>query len=355
MRIALIIPGNLWFCPYLNIYKKILDKENIKYDIISWNRDRQELANAIQFTSNYPENIIGKFFSYFEYTRFIKRQISKYKYDKLIIFGPQIGILISNYLIKHYKKKYIFDFRDLSIEQYPFFRSAFISVLSNSFANFISSPGFKRCLPPKYNYLVSHNFDIDKVMNCITCQSQPQSKNNKIVVLTIGGIRDYCANVEIIKALANNDKFELQFVGKGPESNNLQKFVNENHIKNAIFSGYYEKSQEAYYILKADILNIYYPNIITHSTALSNRFYNALIYKKPMIVTSDSIQGDFVEKYNLGLSIKNCHNLATKITDYLSLINTNEFTKNCISLLNDFLRDYTIFERTLKNFLSTGE
>ena len=38
MKIALLLPANVIFCPYASIYTSLLDSWNIKYDIICWDR-----------------------------------------------------------------------------------------------------------------------------------------------------------------------------------------------------------------------------------------------------------------------------------------------------------------------------
>ena len=156
MKIALIIPANRWFCPYLNIYTKILDNNNIQYDVILWDREKNEAEHEheFHFISRFQKNKIEKFISYFLYAKFIKKQVRKENYSKLIIFTPQVGIFISNFLKKYYKNSYIFDYRDLSIEQNRFFTRYFKRVLTNSFANIISSPGFKKYLPEEFYYLI---------------------------------------------------------------------------------------------------------------------------------------------------------------------------------------------------------
>ena len=42
MKIALILPLNVWAAPYASIYTYILNKLKINYDIIYWNRDLSE-------------------------------------------------------------------------------------------------------------------------------------------------------------------------------------------------------------------------------------------------------------------------------------------------------------------------
>ena len=349
MKIGLIVPNNIWFCPYINIYTRILKSNNIKYDIISWNRDGQ-IEEGIQYNGRILNNKIGKIISYMLYASFIKRHVQREHYDQLIVFGAQIGIFISNFLKKKYRGKYLFDYRDLSIEQIKIFKTRFVSVLENSVAIFISSPGFIKCLPKGFDYIISHNFDIEKVKSPLF-SNKNYSNDDKIRVLTIGGIRDYVSNEEIIRALANNEKFELYFVGKGPESDRLKKYVETHNINNVFFHGYYKKEEEADFIKKADFMNIYYPKIITHETALSNRFYNALIFNKPMLVTANSIQGEYVEKYNLGLSIDNCVELDKKIIDYLSSEHIKHIQENSKRLLAAFIDDYHRFEKVVFSFL----
>lgn len=353
MKIGLLLPGNIWYSPYVKIYTEILDELKVSYDIISWNRDGKDKKIGYQF--EYHGNLNGrlsKFLPYIKYVKYIKNIVKKNKYERLIVFGPQIAIFLSGFLSKNYKNKFIFDYRDLSIEQKWYFKSKFRTVLSYSFVNIISSPGFKKCLPSNFNYLISHNFDINIVRESLKQTPKYELNNNEITILTIGGIRDYSSNVEVLKALGNKQNFIISFVGKGNDASLLEQYAKENNINNVTFEGFYPKEEEHSYIEKTTFLNIFYPKIITHSTALSNRFYNALIYKRPMIVTNNSIQGDFVEEYKLGLSISNCDNLDSDIKTFLQNFNQNSFYKSCNELLSHFLEDYDNFSRVVKTFIN---
>lgn len=352
MKIGLITPNNLWFCPYVSIYTKILDRLNINYDIISWNRDGRE---KLPLQYNKPlktHNRIYVLYAYMRYATHVKQILKKNSYDRLIIFTPQIGIFLATYLRSAYKNKYIFDYRDLSIEQSVCFKLFFNILLHNSFCNCISSPGFKKYLPSQFNYILSHNFDVKQAQQTIaTPNTNYSDKSTTINILTIGGIRDYESNTEIIQALANNPKFQLSFVGKGPSAAALEDYVIENGIKNVDFEGYYKKEEEAEYIAKCTYLNIYYPRKPSHDSAISNRFYNSLIHKRPMIVTANTTQGDFVAKYNLGIVVENCESLEQQIYDYDKNNNLNEYIEQCNNLLKLFIEDYNIFESKVITFI----
>ena len=143
----------------------------------------------------------------------------------------------------------------------------------------------------------------------------------------------------------------MQFVGKGAAADKIECYAKENGVKNIEFEGFYPKERESGYIKQATFLNIFYPRVITHDTALSNRFYNALIYRKPMIVTTDTTQGDYVEQNRLGLSLCNCENLDKKMKDYLDSFDYDSFKNKCNELLSGFLQDYNLWERQVKEFI----
>ncbi len=352
MKVGLILPCNIWFAPFVNIYRRILENASVDYDIISWNRDGSETNKGLQYEkTDYSRGGLSKLILYVQYASFVKKIVRKNNYDKLIVFCPQSAIFINRFLEKKYKGKYIFDYRDLSIEQKGYFKRPFRRVLRNSFANVISSPGFKKCLPKEFDYLLSHNFNVDAVREALKTDAPEALFNDNINILTIGGIRDYSSNVEVVKALANEENFTLQFVGKGSAAGMIEEYANQQQVKNIEFEGFYPKEKEPHYIRQASFLNIFYPRKISHDTALSNRFYNALIYCKPMIVTANTTQGDYAERYQLGLSLDSCNNLDVKIKEYLEALDYFAFSKRCKNLLTIFLRDYEELEAKVLEFV----
>lgn len=36
MKVALVLPGSIWYAPYVRIYTRILNEENVDYVTISW-------------------------------------------------------------------------------------------------------------------------------------------------------------------------------------------------------------------------------------------------------------------------------------------------------------------------------
>ena len=352
MNVALVLPGSIWYAPYVCIYTRLLDADKIDYSIISWNREGDDKPEGFQYNVTCAKGHgSAGWNAYKGYIRFIKRTIKKQKFDRIIVFGPQMTCLLSTYLLLHFRGRYMIDYRDLSIEQKPGFKQLFSVMLRFSCANVISSPGFKRCLP-KRKYYLSHNFDVNAVRNAIAEDTKGSfNTTNGIDVLTIGAIRDLSSNMEVVKALANKDGVRLSFVGKGGAADKIADYCKAEGVNNVSFTGFYQKQEEAGYVKSSTFLNIFYPRIITHDTALSNRFYNSLIYKKPMIVTKGTTQGDFVEQYKLGVALNDCETLYDQLLYFIQSEDFSQYALRCNDLLKFFLKDQDSFEKAIQCFV----
>ena len=350
MKCAVILNGDL-SAPHLKIYTNIFDEQGVSYDVISWDRGNNFKKSEFTYRdkSTYKGASIVRLWEYVNFSRFITRLIQKHKYDKLVVISPQVALFIPFLLKKKYAKKYIFDYRDLSIEQMAFFKPFMKMVLKNSYVNVISSPGFKKYLPKGFDYVLSHNFDINLVRKAIESEPNPLPEGD-VKVLTIGGIR-FDANYEVIDSLGNAEGVELSFVGKGGASSVLETYCKEKAFRNIIFKGFYTKKDEGGIIQRSTFINIFYPKIPSHFTALSNRFYNSLIFKRPMIVTKGGIQGSFAEKYNVGLVLENCNDLPNKLKKYMESLNFEDYKDRCNLLLEQFVGDYNKLNKIVLDFL----
>ena len=343
MNVGLILPGSLWYAPYMRIYTRLLDGLGIHYGIISWNREGDDHAEGFQYQVACPQGHgSASFSSYRGYISFIRRTIREQGFDRLIVFGPQMTCLLSPLLLSRFRHRYIIDYRDLSIEQRPGFRQLFALMLRFSCANVVSSPGFLPHLP-KAEYILSHNLQ----------QTHPRPlpvEEGEYKVLTIGAIRDLEANMEVVKALANREGFTMQFVGKGHAAPIIENYCKEHDIRNVSFTGFYEKKQEAAYVEQCTVMNIFYPRVITHDTALSNRFYLSLQHHKPMIVTRGTTQGNYAERYGVGVAVDDCHDLAERLCDFLNQ-DRSAYEQRCDDLLATFMEDQKRFEAAVAEFV----
>lgn len=101
MKVGLLIQNNLWFCPYVNIYTELLKEWNVEYDLIFWNRDKKDEDVGIAYNGIAANGKFSKLLGYWNYGRFLIKIIKLNRYDRLIVFSPQIGIFLSKFLKKN--------------------------------------------------------------------------------------------------------------------------------------------------------------------------------------------------------------------------------------------------------------
>lgn len=360
MRIGLILPTNIAYAPYLKIYTHILDEmEHVEYDIIY--ADKKGLNEDAKYPFNVQTNDnvgkINKLIYYYRFSRFIIKVLHKEKYHKLIVFGPQIALFIPRYLHMHYKGQFIMDYRDLSIEQN--FMGTYKKILDDSAYNMISSPGFKEYLPHRDDYIVSHNFDISTLEQAVkdvkdTPYKLTKTVDGKFNVMNVGGIgiRHVKQDEEIIEALANDNRFVVTFSGRGFGVPVLEEYANKHHISNVAFTGYYDKKDEPEIVKKATFIMIYNSLDPNPRTAISNRFYNSIMFRKPMLTRMGTIQGDYAKKYGMGVAVPDTSQLTNELVRYFEQFDWKQYEKQRLLLLNRFKKDYQIFKDALIEFTS---
>ncbi|MBO7290616.1 MAG: hypothetical protein J6U62_04060, partial [Bacteroidaceae bacterium] len=118
------------------------------------------------------------------------------------------------------------------------------------------------------------------------------------------------------------------------------------------FEGFYKKEDEAAIVATSDFVNIFFPDDVEHRAIMSNRFYLALIHKKPVIVTEGSVQAALVKEYGLGVVTGNCCNLAADIKKFLLTLDYASFCARCNELLSVFVEEDRMLERAVAAFVT---
>lgn len=351
MKVALILASNIYLSPYIKYYTNLFECENVDFDIICWSRveEKENYAfKSIKSYNCYTDNmsILGKIINYVRYKKYIEEQLKMQKYDYVIIFTAQLGIILYNTLNKLYKHKYIIDIRDYN--SLVKIKPVVNKLLKNSKVNVISSKGYLQWLPAE-RFLISHNCSRkDLELSNRYLKRKVDFEPQKIKIATIGAIRDFEANIKIINLFKNDSEFELYFIGKGVCENKLKNYCHLHKINNVIFEGYYNKSDELNIYKKYDFVNSYTNNDINGRTLMSNRFYNALITNKPSIFLKNSYMGEIGMKNNLGVIIDENSNIKEEIRLFLK----NQFSSveyNCGRelMINSIKEEIKYFESEL--------
>lgn len=350
-KFAIIVSNRIEKCPYVGNYTKIFNKEHIEYDIICWNRENEYESSSEKIVFNYysPEStkLSKKILDYRKFKAFVGEYLKKRQYDYLIVHDMVLAVFLFKEL-KRKKFKYIFDIRDYS-PIYPFTRGLIKKIIHNSLFTTISSPGYLKWLPSNEEYVLDHNIrDIpnEDYSNDRKFSNKYVNNNKLLTVLTIGQIRDFSVNSKLIDALANNKDIKLLFAGNGNEKERLEEYA-KRVANNAEFLGEYKKVDEQEIVKSADVLNILLPRGVAFDTPLSNRFYLALLLKKPIITNNYNLHADYVKKYKLGIVIDSIDDLYNELMKYFQNFNHKEFIENCNIILSQIQNDKENFENRL--------
>lgn len=348
MKIALICPSNLLYMPYVSNYEKILRETNIDYTIIYWDRLHIEENND---EIKYRDKKVGfqrNYFDYFKYNNFIIRQLNKKKYDRVIVFTLQIAYFLKNYLIKNYKENYILDIRDYN-KIYKF--SNFKKLIDSSAFTVISSPGYQIWLPESNKYVVDHNTPVSDLNSLKPLEIKVW--NGKVNISTIGFIRHWDVNIDLVNQLKNRHAFNLIFHGEGTINDRLKHYVEKNKINNVQIYGRYKKEEEGYLYEHSTLINILLYDDINSKGVLANRLYNSVLFGKPMLSLQGTYLADQIKKYNLGLVLESFKEMDSKINRYLKEFNELEYENGRVSFFKGVIKDNDYFIHKLKDFTAS--
>ncbi len=355
MSVALLFPNNIYTSPYLRYYTQILENSNIPYDIITWNRSGITEENCISFNQNENrKTIYSRLSGFFKYRNFVIEKTAEKKYDKVIVFSCQLGILLSSFLNKKYKNQYLIDIRDYS-KIIPFFKSRFKKLLLGANTICISSNGFKKWLPKEKKYTLSHNIDISLIEKRLKSLETDKVffKSDTIFVDTIGQIKDYHSDKKFVTQLMNNDSFYMNFIGFGPTLEPLKKFSIENSVSNINFNGPYEKNEEESLLANTDFINILISDNKFNNGVTSNRLYLSALLNIPCIVNNQTTeQKKIIQKYKFGIIVDKYEELPNKLIDYKENFTKTDFVNGCNLFLNKVKEDYQQFQNKIQFFLT---
>lgn len=352
MSILLILGAMPEDSPYVKNYTNFFDSAGISYDICAWNRYQHQYIkrdNLYVYATKGRSGSLKKLFDYLKYKKYILKHINSYKYDRVVVFTIAPAFILEKILTVNYKHRYILDIRDYSsLLKSGYVRKKLEIILSMSYANVISSPGFRSWLPHDFKYIISHNTTSDELYH-IHRESVRQNMN-KIKILTIGALRDSKSNIELIKSLGDNSHFFMQFTGKGSASPIIQEYINLHKLNNVIVTGQYNKADEDSIVKEFDMINILLPHNMVSDYLMSNRFYLSVVHGKPMIVNNNCTQAYFVKKYNLGVIVAENDDIAKKINEYWEHFDLYKYNKGREDFFSIVKCDTLQFNKMLEKF-----
>ncbi len=349
MKIAIISPNIIKVTPYISFYYGLLVKNGHSVDVYFPERNGKHINEQGYFGFERWDsrfNIIN----YYRYRKWIKKYI-KGKYDFVICLSMQVGFLLYySILKKFFKNNYIIDIRDYSYEEYAIFRYVERKVINTAKLCVISSPEFQTFLP-KHEYLIAHNISFyqDEHYSLI------KKNDSQIIISYVGAISYFLQCKKMIDLVAKDERYCFYFYGKGPESDKVNQYINEIGCERIKYFGPFEPVNKKKIILSSDILfNAYGNEDIRLRTALSNKLYDSLYYKKPILNSEGTFMSKVLSNFSFEINFSDL-TIMDKLYDWYSNLDENSFDSYCDELLNSFQNENINTKMKIVNILSRGE
>lgn len=280
MRVGIVAANNIRYSPYIFFYTDILNKSGIEYELIYPDRNGLKenfdgVSHTLPWNSKLPTLL-----NYALYSNSVIKVIKQHKYDALIVLTGVNATYLGLWLKRNYAKRYIVDIRDYSHENIPSYFYLESVAVRNSLMNVISSAKFTEFLP-KADYSVCHN------VNQTEAERADYSfcKANGIIRIGYVGALSYIDQCNrLMKLVAADERFSLDYYGSSISEPVLKTYAQELGCDRIRFHGAYSGSEKAAIIQSVDILfNAYGNGIPLLDYALSNKLYDSLIHKKPIL------------------------------------------------------------------------
>ena len=326
MKLAIVGFHNLHLMQFLYKYTDIFDKHGIDYDVIYWDRDMDStikykpfngraIALHYKMDNYHPKH--KKIIGFIKCIAFSRQAIKKGKYDKIIFLTTQ-SILPLYGIAKKYSGRYIYDYRDLTYEKNNLAKKLVQKLIDNSYMTCMSSMGFKQIIGNNDKIIVSHN------CSNIQHNSIIKTESDKIRLVFWGMVRQIEFNKKICDCFGRDNRFVICYHGEGGSAE-LKKYCENQDYKNISFTGRYSVNEISSFAASTDILINLYENDGQQKLAMTVKYYDAVRYGLPMLVTQGSYMADAVVGNNAALAV-NINNLnLDDIFEWYQSINKSEY------------------------------
>lgn len=177
-------------------------------------------------------------------------------------------------------------------------------------------------------------------------------KKENLTIGFVGLVRYDNENKKLIDQFKNHDGYRLLYVGKKYIESTIEEYCKNEGIANVKFSEEFKNEDKPKIYEEIDIINAIYGNETYEvTTALPNKLYDCLIFKRPMIVSSGTYLAEVVEKYNLGIAVNKDDDILNKLDYYIQTFDKDLFILGIEELFSQINKDIENNQDMIKKFL----
>jgi glycosyltransferase involved in cell wall biosynthesis len=276
-------------------------------------------------SESYNSSFVGRLWGYFSFTfssTIAGLFLCKEKYDFILVTSPPLFIGISGYLISRFKKiPFIFEVRDLwpesaidtnvltnkyliklaySLERFIYNKANLINVLTPAFRkNLIQEKGVD---PNKLIFIPNGgDFKIaDQLLETFDVEEfrRKMKWDGKFIITYVGahGVANHLEQVFDAAELLKGSPVLFVLIGMGMRKPFLMEEKKRRKIENVVFLDPVPKKEIFQYILASDMGASILKKADTFKTIYSNKTFDYMSCKKPVLMAIDGVSKELVEE-----------------------------------------------------------
>ncbi|RFS22025.1 glycosyltransferase WbuB [Chitinophaga silvatica] len=294
-------------------------------------RKKQGLVDVMRchVSESYNKNFVGRLWGYFSFmfsALWAGLFKVKGKYDVVVVTSPPLFVGIAGYLLSRFKRiPFVFEVRDLWpesaidtgvlknklviklaywVEAFIYRKAALINVLTPAFYNTLKE---KKGVPADKLIFIPNAADFslsDHLLETFDREAFRKEHNleGKFVITYVGahGVANHLEQIlDAGKALEDTPVL-FQLIGQGMEKPRLQTLAQSLEVKNVRFLDAVPKQEVFKYILASEMGASVLKKVDTFKTVYSNKTFDYMACKKPILMAIDGVSRELVEAAGAG-------------------------------------------------------
>lgn len=349
MKVLVIGPGKMKYMPYAHFYLDNIDWNEHEVHVAYWNRDEKD-EDLSQFNGLYLHEfrrfmvndapLKTKLRLFYSFREFCIKLIKLQKFDFIIVLHSIPAVVLYDWLTKHFKGRYIFDYRDSTYEpRVKFFKKAVGNLIRCSYVTFTSSDGFREYFPMdcQDKVVTSHNLLEDSLLH----RDYRKEGSEKIRIGFWGFIRHVEMNKHLQDRIGNDPRFELHYYGREQiDARLLKEYAHRNGFSNVFFHGEYKPEDRYEFVKHTDVIHNIYLDVNT-LRAMGNKYYDGIIFRIPQVCFPGSQMSIMSENAGVGVSLDpRERDFGDKLYEYCHSIDRTKFNLYCDEELGRVMEEY---------------
>ena len=302
MKTAIIAFNNLYKSPYVNIYTDFCRANGIEYEVVYPNRDGvQETVDFSSVPVDWDRSK-HKMINFLHFRKVVISYLKEKRPDFVVVLTTMPAVLLSGYLVRHYKGRYLIDIRDYTYESVrPYFILEHYAI-KHAAMNVISSPGFRKFLPVA-QYCLCQNINAAYAEGGGAFRCEPEKG---ITIGYVGSIAYKKQCMRLIHLVEQDPRFRFYLYGGEGADTQISDYLSAHPCDRIKMFGPYQPAEKVRIMSGVDILfNAYGFGSKLLDYALSNKLYDSFYMRIPLLTSPNTAMSEEAGTFSFDLDLEN--------------------------------------------------